>query len=198
MVIECKGCLKKFKLDEKRLKPQGSRVRCSNCREIFLAFPTESGGPRKSAAGIDREGGIFDQGENATAGFEKREYPRITVSIPASCNNLDWDGKPLDLQIGVIKEVSPAGVAIELFSGSVSEVVSVSFIGDENREVQIRGRVEHSDAKSAGKVKLSLSLLGSPGEIYHFVMQAMRTHHQSDMELRQIRDGQEGAPSEDI
>src|SRR5512139_1201743 len=118
MVIECKGCFKNFKLNEKLLNPQGSRVRCSKCGEIFLAFPSESGKPRRSTTGNNREDLMSNQGECGT-GFERRRYPRIPVSIPATCNNLDAEGRPMDLQIGVIKEVSPAGAAIELFSGPI-------------------------------------------------------------------------------
>ena len=39
MVIECKNCLKKFNLDEHRLRPNGSKVRCTKCGQVFRAFP---------------------------------------------------------------------------------------------------------------------------------------------------------------
>jgi predicted Zn finger-like uncharacterized protein len=42
MVIECEKCHTKFNLDEKFLKKTGSKVRCSRCKHLFIAFPTEA------------------------------------------------------------------------------------------------------------------------------------------------------------
>lgn len=39
MIITCKECNANFKLDESLLKPTGSKVRCSKCSEIFVAYP---------------------------------------------------------------------------------------------------------------------------------------------------------------
>ena len=39
MIITCKACNTSFNLDESLLKPEGSKVRCSKCKEIFMAYP---------------------------------------------------------------------------------------------------------------------------------------------------------------
>jgi predicted Zn finger-like uncharacterized protein len=39
MIITCKECITSFNLDEKLLKPDGSKVRCSKCQHIFIAYP---------------------------------------------------------------------------------------------------------------------------------------------------------------
>jgi predicted Zn finger-like uncharacterized protein len=39
MIIECKQCGSKFKLDEGLLREEGSRVRCSVCKNVFKAYP---------------------------------------------------------------------------------------------------------------------------------------------------------------
>ena len=41
MIIECDKCKSKFELDEGILKPDGSKVRCSVCQDVFTAFPSE-------------------------------------------------------------------------------------------------------------------------------------------------------------
>lgn len=41
MIITCEKCDANFKLDESLLKPTGSKVRCSKCNEIFVAYPPE-------------------------------------------------------------------------------------------------------------------------------------------------------------
>lgn len=39
MLIQCENCHTIFHLDETRLKPDGSKVRCSRCWQIFMAYP---------------------------------------------------------------------------------------------------------------------------------------------------------------
>ena len=41
MIIQCEKCRKKFNLDESLLKNDGSKVRCSLCKHIFMAYPPE-------------------------------------------------------------------------------------------------------------------------------------------------------------
>jgi hypothetical protein len=102
-----RGLFEKFKLT-KRLKPQGSRVRCSKW-EIFLSLPTKTATSEVNHQ-IDRSV-TSDQSIFTTASIEKG-YPRIpcqfrqfaTTGLRAS-----WS-----LHIGVIKEFSQAGAAIEL------------------------------------------------------------------------------------
>lgn len=41
MYITCEQCSTIYRLDERRLKPSGSKVRCSECRYVFVAEPPE-------------------------------------------------------------------------------------------------------------------------------------------------------------
>ena len=41
MIIQCEKCQTKFNLDDSLLKKEGSKVRCSLCTHIFVAFPPE-------------------------------------------------------------------------------------------------------------------------------------------------------------
>ena len=43
MIIKCEECESRFYIDERILKKDGSRVRCSICKNVFTAFPPESG-----------------------------------------------------------------------------------------------------------------------------------------------------------
>lgn len=39
MIIECRRCHSKFNLDEGLLNEEGSKVRCSECKDVFVAYP---------------------------------------------------------------------------------------------------------------------------------------------------------------
>jgi len=41
MVIECSACQTRFRLADDKIKPQGTKVRCSKCGEIFTVLPPQ-------------------------------------------------------------------------------------------------------------------------------------------------------------
>jgi predicted Zn finger-like uncharacterized protein len=43
MIIECEQCRSKFKLDEGLLRDEGTKVRCSQCKHVFKAYPPGMG-----------------------------------------------------------------------------------------------------------------------------------------------------------
>ncbi|MCG8615107.1 MAG: zinc-ribbon domain-containing protein [Desulfobacterales bacterium] len=45
MIITCEECSTRFNLDESLLRPEGSKVRCSQCKHVFTAFPETSETP---------------------------------------------------------------------------------------------------------------------------------------------------------
>jgi predicted Zn finger-like uncharacterized protein len=52
MLIQCEKCRTLFNLDETLLKEAGSKVRCSRCQHLFMAYPPrpkEADAPKKSA-----------------------------------------------------------------------------------------------------------------------------------------------------
>ncbi|MFO7495922.1 MAG: DUF3426 domain-containing protein [Desulfobacterales bacterium] len=53
MIITCEECDTSFNLDEKVVKPSGSKVRCSQCRHVFVAYPTS--GVESDEAGLQLE-----------------------------------------------------------------------------------------------------------------------------------------------
>jgi len=42
MIITCEACNTSFNLDDKMIKPTGSKVRCSVCANVFTAFPLQA------------------------------------------------------------------------------------------------------------------------------------------------------------
>ena len=59
MIITCKACNASFNLNESLLKPEGSKVRCSKCKEVFMAYPPappeEVKKPDEILSGLDLE-----------------------------------------------------------------------------------------------------------------------------------------------
>ena len=53
MIITCKACDTSFNLDDKMLKPTGSKVRCSVCTNVFTAFPPQAPVPEPSVESVE-------------------------------------------------------------------------------------------------------------------------------------------------
>lgn len=39
MIVMCEGCETSFNVEDRLIKPTGSKVRCSKCRHVFMAYP---------------------------------------------------------------------------------------------------------------------------------------------------------------
>ncbi|MEJ2471875.1 MAG: DUF3426 domain-containing protein [Desulfuromonadales bacterium] len=42
MIVQCHACQTRFRLADEKVKPGGTRVRCSKCKEIFVVMPPEA------------------------------------------------------------------------------------------------------------------------------------------------------------
>jgi len=181
MIIECIGCSRKFSVNEKRLKPDGSKVRCTKCGAIFVAVPPAAGGP--AAESEDRRAALNRQETTSAApdpSAGKKKHQRISLSVPVSCIAVDGEGSPLNFYIGLITAVGPADLCVEVFCGTVPDRVLVSFINLDNRDVQIRADVVGSETNASRKTKLDLLLAGTQQEISDFIAQLVKSYHYSN------------------
>lgn len=53
MVITCEQCQARFRLADEKLKPEGTKVRCSKCKLVFSVFPPEISPAGEVSAGVD-------------------------------------------------------------------------------------------------------------------------------------------------
>ncbi len=71
MIITCEKCNANFNLDESLLKPTGSKVRCSKCKEVFVAYPPKV--PEEVEAPLEMELDIEDQKVTEDLEVDKKE-----------------------------------------------------------------------------------------------------------------------------
>ena len=71
MIITCKKCDASFNLDQSLLKPTGSKVRCSNCKEVFVAYPPEVS--EEIEAPLEMELDVEDQKVTEDLDVDKKE-----------------------------------------------------------------------------------------------------------------------------
>lgn len=88
MIIECEECLSKFGLDESRLKAEGSKVKCSVCKHVFIAYPVPQTPPEEriadKAVNEDLEETIpLDSGEASFDLAYEKAVEEAEVAIPS-------------------------------------------------------------------------------------------------------------------
>jgi pilus assembly protein FimV len=71
MIITCKKCSANFNLDESLLKPTGSKVRCSKCKEIFTAYPPKIS--EETEVPVEMELDVEDQKVTEDLEVDKKE-----------------------------------------------------------------------------------------------------------------------------
>lgn len=88
MILTCEQCRTSYRLDDNRLSPEGSTVRCSNCRNMWTAFPPGAADVAAgalagaAAAGVLAAGAAAPQDDRTSAGSGE-ESPRFTFELPA-------------------------------------------------------------------------------------------------------------------
>ncbi len=58
MIVTCKQCATRFHLDGGRVKPSGTKVRCSNCQSVFRVYPAP-GEPAPAGPGLGSAAGAI-------------------------------------------------------------------------------------------------------------------------------------------
>lgn len=71
MIITCKKCDASFNLDESLLKPTGSKVRCSKCQEVFVAYPPKVSEEIEASLEMDLD--VEDQKVTEDLDVDKKE-----------------------------------------------------------------------------------------------------------------------------
>lgn len=87
MIIECESCESKYNLDEGLLKSGGSKVRCSVCKNVFIAYPPEELFIEEPATDM-----ILEEGLDETLSLDSRtDYEEEEGRQPKEAGESDFD-----------------------------------------------------------------------------------------------------------
>ncbi len=100
MIIICKECSTKFRLDESLLMETGSQVRCCACKNIFTAYPPQVLGITGPAQVSSAPQGYFDSeeelGPGGVGGFQKtspeEDDDGLELDVEEEDEDIDADG----------------------------------------------------------------------------------------------------------
>jgi hypothetical protein len=110
-------------------------------------------------------------------GVENRKHARVQVAVPVYYTSIDDQGTTLNFNMGVVRDISQSGVALEIHSEPVPEWISLSFVDVSGNTLELRGKPVYSTEIESGKYKIGVMLFGSPAENISFVKELVRFHH---------------------
>ncbi|HUV51313.1 MAG TPA: DUF3426 domain-containing protein [Anaerolineae bacterium] len=164
MIITCEKCNTKFNLDENLLKQSGSKVRCSKCRNIFLAYPpTEMervAGPAEEMVGSETEEEAepaFETEEEELYMFDIEETPETETKVKEEPEEIEFelDAEPLvkeELKEPE-QELELADVDKEEIKKEVAETVDLELQADQMEKEEVE-KPKEADKEVAETVNL--------------------------------------------
>lgn len=112
MIITCKTCSTSFNLDDKMIKPTGSKVRCSVCADVFTVFPEAApstdtmdrqtepdAAPGATPIADDKSDASLDTGDTGMVETAKTDDATVSEIDDAVSKVLEEDLEDLDLEI---------------------------------------------------------------------------------------------------
>lgn len=173
MIIACEKCKTKFNLDENLLNVKGSKVRCSICEHVFVAYPPEApvegavlepDNAFQSTQALDSKTAFEDDG---TEFMEDTSEPDFEMEFEESAEEETSEEEAQD-QVSADEALHEEEIAVE------PEDVIEPFA--EKEEVRPRAREVTSPRKKSGPSRrfpvilliILLLLAGGAGAIYFF------------------------------
>ncbi|MBL0717126.1 MAG: zinc-ribbon domain-containing protein, partial [Desulfosarcina sp.] len=122
MIITCKECNTSFNLDENFLKEGGSKVKCSICKDIFLAYPSASARMPdtyenfSSDAETDKKHSADDESnENLQSYYHEEEFNESDTGTAVSDTGIESDLQHEDFSMTIESSMADVEAASERF-----------------------------------------------------------------------------------
>ena len=160
MIITCNECNTRFNLDESLLKQTGSKVRCSKCKNVFIAYPSSiSEEPDRSGeVETEFETTITDEeiesGEQYKVEEADTEPQEIDLSDIDNLREIDKglkaEKEPEESELEINLDMEPETEAVTKIKESKSKEIDKDVIPEEDVSEKIEDEEETSKAFNMG------------------------------------------------
>ena len=151
MIIPCKSCHSIFRLDSSLLKPNGSKVKCSRCGEIFRVFRPD--------------------------GTEKRKFNRVRTRNLISYLSFDKTGKLISNGLGIALDVSKGGLLLETPYPIATGIIVLAATDSENNLFEVKCKLIHSQKASTGTYLSGIEFIGIDERVKNFITKLIKDYN---------------------
>ena len=150
MIIACKSCQLTFRVDSKLVKPSGSKVRCSNCRDVFKVFPPDW---------VDR-----------------RKHKRLKTRNVIYHTSYDIRGRVISQGLSKAIGISKGGMLLETPEPIETGLLCLMATDMKNNLIEIEGNLVYCKKTSTGRYHSGVSFIGTEKEIIIFVIELIKEY----------------------
>ena len=150
MIIPCKSCQSTFRVDVKLVKPNGSMVRCSRCRDVFKVFPPDW---------VDR-----------------RKNKRLKTRNLIYHTSYDLRGRVISQGLSKALGISKGGMLLETQEPIETGMISLMATDMKNNLIEIDGNLVYCKKTSTGRYHSGVSFIGKEEEINAFVAKLIKEY----------------------
>jgi hypothetical protein len=139
-----------FRLDSGRIKPAGSRLRCSKCKTIFKAYPPDY--------------------------FFGRRHQRLKTKNLIYHASYDKTGRLISQGLSKALDISKGGMLLETTEPIEAVLLSLMATDMKNNLIEIDGNLVYCKKSSNGRYHSGVSFLASEDEITAFVTKLIKEY----------------------
>jgi len=139
MIVTCNECDTSFNFDDHLIKPSGSKVRCSKCQTIFVAFPSASQEPTEAASKSEATAAIG----GVVGGLDDLDLDEIQKSLDLEENDGAESDSPqaavsddLDFDLDLDEDVAPGAASADIEFDENQELDLSDFDLDESSKAE--------------------------------------------------------------
>ena len=152
MIVTCEECRSKFNLEDSLVRPTGSKVRCSNCKNVFIVYTSSTPETGEDSVGnsvIEDDNKLkpdaLDQTE-IKLDYGDDDLDLSEIKLDYGDDNLDLSDIDLADEFGVDSKIETDTVLDETISGE-PDLSDIKFDFDEEFDLEPESDVDLSEIK---------------------------------------------------
>jgi predicted Zn finger-like uncharacterized protein len=151
MNILCESCQSLFRIDPSLIKPTGSNVKCSKCRQVFKVFPPDT--------------------------VNRRKHPRIKTRNLISHFSFDDHGKLISQGLSKAIDISKGGILLETPHPIESGLISLMAVDLDNKFIEIKGELVYCKKTATGMYHSGVKFVDTDKQVNNFVVGLIKEYN---------------------
>ncbi len=151
MMIHCKSCHSLFRLDSRVIKPTGSKVKCSNCGEIFKVFKPNA--------------------------VEKRKDQRVKTQNLISYFSINKAEKIISHGLGIAMDISKGGILIQTSDAIESRLIILAATDRKKNLFEVKGELAYSKRIFIGTFFSGIKFTDSNERVKKFIVNLIKEYN---------------------
>ena len=150
-MIYCKSCDSLFRLDSRFIKPTGSKVKCSNCGDIFKVSKPNA--------------------------VEKRKDQRVKTQNLISYYSVNEAGEIIAHGLGIAMDISKGGILLQTPDPIESNIITLASTDRKKNLIEVKGELAYSKKIFTGTFFSGIKFIDSKERVNKFIVNLIKEYN---------------------